>query len=114
MYNTDMYGCVNCGPVVTNEEEEFQETLRKDMEKMYGCEPVDWESIYETIEKTFPPQHKHINEGNTLQQLIPEWPFMPEENVILPQCQVLVGIKLTEVLSESYLKKGGRMLRYFK
>lgn len=114
VYSTDSYGCINWAPNLSEEEEEIQATLQLELKTIYGKPDWNHEIVYETMKKSFPLQRKHINEGKSLQDLKVDWPFLVEEKVIQDHCELLLGVNLKKAISDMYLKKGVRMLKFFQ
>ena len=66
------------------------------------------------MKQTYSLQRMHINKGNSVQQIIQDWPYLMEDNILLQHCQELLGFDLRKALADAYLKKGSRMLKMFR
>ena len=53
MCDTDSYGCISWAPNLNTEDEEKQETIRKELMEMYGAPGCKWDDVYSKMQDAF-------------------------------------------------------------
>ena len=115
----DTYGCVNFLPSLDKETTDlvtmktFQEEM-KDNDAKNGHDKVIDKSIERQLDQTYYMQRRQLNAGDSIPQLLKDWPFLFTEVGMGLHFKKLTDINLKETVLEAIEKKQPKIISFME
>ncbi|XP_039477037.1 uncharacterized protein LOC120443128 [Oreochromis aureus] len=112
----DTYGCIKWDMkfMPVTETTESQKEKKEKMKRLHRETNVSLDEVENLMKCTYYSQRKDINNGEELQTLLEEWPFLFQEVGMAVHFYELTGVSLKETFLNSLEKKGKRLLDFMR
>ena len=91
-------------------------TIKEELKELHKSEPhVDRREVETKMAKTYASQRISLNKPDyALLDVVEEWPYLFDENILLLHFKQLVGMDAKEKITEGLERKSAKMYRFFR